>query len=238
MGVIKNGVERFFHKGEEHFAPPRHLVVINPGEVHDGSSATEHGFIYRVAYLNADLVVKIAEVWGNSKGAPPFFKDPVIKDPKLGEKLFNAHVLLEKGVQNKMAAQTCFVEAVAELINRHAVFQKGASPRRFESPKLIKKALEQIRDRAHQNLSLDDLARQAGVSKYHFLRIFKESTGLPPHAYLVQQRVELAKGFIEKGLDLSQSALKAGFSDQAHMTRQFKGIFGVTPGAFRKSLFT
>ncbi|KIX13912.1 AraC family transcriptional regulator [Dethiosulfatarculus sandiegensis] len=238
MGVIETGVERFFHRGKEHFAPPKHLIVINPGEVHDGSSATEQGFIYRVAYVHPDLVKKIAEAWGKKPGAYPFFRQAVTKDPQLAEKFFKAHVLLERETQSKLAAQTCFIEVVAEIINRYAVFTEAASFKQPQNPGLIKKALEQIRDQARENLSLDDLARQAGLSKYHFLRLFKESTGLPPHAYQVQQRVELAKGFIEKGHDLSQSAYKAGFSDQAHMTRQFRAILGVTPGSFRRSLFS
>ncbi len=78
------------------------------------------------------------------------------------------------------------------------------------------------------------MAEQAGLSRYHFIRVFQNKTGLSPHAYLTQVRVNNARTQIESGLTLADAAFSSGFSDQSHMTRYFKSIYGVTPGKFRK----
>jgi AraC-like DNA-binding protein len=87
------------------------------------------------------------------------------------------------------------------------------------------------------NVTLNEIAKAVGLSKYHFLRIFKNTTGLPPHAYLLQMRVELAKGAIEKGLSLADAAFQSGFSDQSHMTRCFKAVYGLPPGQYKNAFF-
>ncbi len=60
--------------------------------------------------------------------------------------------------------------------------------------------------------------------------------GLPPHAYLIQRRLDLARKAIESGISLADAAIVSGFSDQSHMTRRFKAAFGVTPGQYQKDL--
>lgn len=83
-----------------------------------------------------------------------------------------------------------------------------------------------------EKLGIDELASIAGFSPYHFIRTFKKTVGMTPYAYASQLRVIRARNLLLKGESLSDTAMQSGFSDQAHMTRQFKKIFGVTPGKF------
>ena len=82
-------------------------------------------------------------------------------------------------------------------------------------------------------ITLDQLARMAGLSKYHFLRMFARAFGLSPHALQMRLRLELARRYIDEGRPLTFVAYDAGFADQSHMTRRFKRCFGATPGAYR-----
>lgn len=83
---------------------------------------------------------------------------------------------------------------------------------------------------------LDDLARECGLSKRHFLRAFKTSTGEPPHRWLLGRRVERAKELLAgSNLDLSEIAALCGFSDQSHLNRMFRRQTGNTPGAWRRA---
>jgi AraC-like DNA-binding protein len=77
------------------------------------------------------------------------------------------------------------------------------------------------------------LARVAGLSGYHLIRVFRKATGLSPHAWLVDRRVHLAAHRIRLGEPLSAVASRCGFSDQSHLTRLFKARLGVTPGQYR-----
>jgi AraC family transcriptional regulator len=106
---------------------------------------------------------------------------------------------------------------------------RGLSARR------LKAVLGYIRENLHAALTLRELAEIAHLSPYHFARRFKDSTGLPPHRYVIARRIERAKELLrgEDDLSLAQVAARVGFWDQGHFTRHFKRLVGVTPKRFR-----
>jgi AraC-like DNA-binding protein len=73
-----------------------------------------------------------------------------------------------------------------------------------------------------------------GMSPFALLRAFRDDTGLPPHAYLNQLRVRLARRLLDRGLAPALVAAEAGFAGQAHLTRHFKRVVGVPPGAYQR----
>ena len=86
------------------------------------------------------------------------------------------------------------------------------------------------------DLSLALLASECGLSASHFSRAFRTSAGISPHQWLLQRRVELAKGLLEHGwMTLAEVALACGFADQSHLTRIFRRCAGISPGAWRRS---
>ena len=85
------------------------------------------------------------------------------------------------------------------------------------------------------DVTLADLAEACGLSAGYFARAFKQTTGLPPHRWLLEQRVALAKPMIENTNDnLADIALACGFTDQSHFTRIFSKLAGRSPGAWRR----
>src|SRR6266496_2592298 len=102
------------------------------------------------------------------------------------------------------------------------------------SPATMRRVREYVD--AHLGVSIDlaTLAGVAGVSIHHFARGFKQSTGVTPHHYLTQKRVERAQDLLgNTDLSVSEIALAVGFSDQSHLARHFRQMLGVTPGQFR-----
>ncbi|MBD2033934.1 helix-turn-helix transcriptional regulator [Leptolyngbya sp. FACHB-321] len=100
----------------------------------------------------------------------------------------------------------------------------------------LRQMIEYIHERLTHEVSLVELAAQANLSAYHFARLFKHSVGLSPHQYLLQNRVERAKKLIVISAKPSLTAigLQAGFYDQAHFTKAFKQVVGLSPKAFAK----
>jgi AraC-like DNA-binding protein len=104
-------------------------------------------------------------------------------------------------------------------------------------PKAIRKALQLIDAHYHEALTLDAVAGRAGLSRYHFSRLFKACTGAAFKTYLNRQRIEAAKRRMQaEGLNVSEAAFRVGFSDLSHFSRQFKRLEGVPPSVFRKGL--
>jgi len=117
-----------------------------------------------------------------------------------------------------------------------ARYRAPVEPRAGLSVQQLRRVSDHIEAHLDQRLSLAQLARVAGVSASHFKTLFKRSTGLPAHAYVIQRRVERARVLLARGdLPASQIALEVGFSHQSHMARHMRRILGVTPASFRRS---
>jgi AraC family transcriptional regulator len=87
-----------------------------------------------------------------------------------------------------------------------------------------------------QSLSLAELAGVVQLSVFHFTRKFRTEFGCPPHAYVMQKRIERAKSQLaRRNIPLKVVAASSGFSDQSHMTRLFRRLLGVTPAEYRKA---
>jgi AraC family transcriptional regulator len=100
----------------------------------------------------------------------------------------------------------------------------------------IRRVLDFISDRLLEQITLAELAEVAGLSTFHFARIFRNSVGISPHRYLSRLRLENAMIEIATGkLPLAQIALNAGFSSQASFTRAFGRATGITPGEYRRN---
>jgi AraC family transcriptional regulator len=134
--------------------------------------------------------------------------------------------LLAESLANVVAVHLIRHFAPADRVARR--LRGGLSERKLRA------ALEYIEEHLDSDLTLDDLAAVAHLSPYHFARMFKTSTGLPPHQYVITRRVERAKRLLRDGgdLTLAQVAARSGFWDQGHFTRHFKRLVGVTPKRF------
>lgn len=93
-----------------------------------------------------------------------------------------------------------------------------------------------IDDHIGERISLDELARQAGVTRFHFARQFRLSTGESPMEYLRRVRIERSKSILQNcDATIAEVAARLGFSDQSHFTRIFGRLVGVSPGSFARS---
>jgi AraC-like DNA-binding protein len=100
----------------------------------------------------------------------------------------------------------------------------------------IAETITHLETHSTEPIRLDDLARQAGMSKRSFIRAFKEATGSPPIAYLIQLRVDRAATLFRQGADnVTEVAFQVGFDDSNYFSRQFRRALGMSPRAYRKT---
>jgi AraC-like DNA-binding protein len=118
---------------------------------------------------------------------------------------------------------------------RPEVEGKGMRRRGMLTPLQESLVKSRLLDDLSSDPGLSELALLCGLSTSHFIRAFKQTTGMPPHRWLLAQRINHAKGLLHKTkMPLSAIALECGFGDQSHLTRVFARAYGVGPGAWRR----
>lgn len=230
IGVIEGGGCQFYYRSDTHIALAGSIVLINPGEVHDGSGAETARLAYRALYPTVDVLQRIAsELAGKPQGIP-YFTPAVVQDEQVSVLLRSLLSLLETPA-SALERESRFCLAFAQLIARYAEQRPQARNmgKEHQAVRLIRDYLEA---QYAEQVTLAQLASLANLSPYHLLRVVHAALGLPPHAYLTQVRVTRAKELLSLGMPIPQAALETGFVDQSHLTRHFKRQVGVTPGQY------
>lgn len=139
-------------------------------------------------------------------------------------------------------ADPLFVDHVALALIAHVARVYGGmrTDSRFPLGGLVpwqeRRAKELMSSNLKNETPLARLAAECGLSARHFARAFRQSTGVPPHKWLLRRRVDHARELlVNPALSLSDIALSCGFADQSHFTRVFKAVVGVSPGAWRRA---
>ncbi|MBX3180896.1 MAG: helix-turn-helix transcriptional regulator [Candidatus Hydrogenedentes bacterium] len=145
--------------------------------------------------------------------------------------------LLTGGPGGRLCAESLANVLAVQLIRQFSNRQGSNGAIRGSGGRLAQHAFRAVEEYIHahldQNIALADLAGVAHLSEFHFARLFKQTTGMPPHQFVIHQRVERAKRLIAaEQLSLAQIAIEVGFSDQSQLTRHFKRLVGVTPKRF------
>ena len=188
-------------------------------------------------HISSTLLDRTAEHLGlRCSGTLAGINPAPFHDPHVEQIVQLLRLEMESGVpQGTLYAETLASALSVRLLQReHNLVRLPASPP--SAAKLrpeLQRAMTFIQDNLAADLSLNTIAQEAGLSCYHFGRLFAEAFGVPPHQYVIQARIERAKTLITQGLlPLGQVAQNVGFSDQSHFTRHFKRLVGVTPRAF------
>ena len=230
IGVIEQGAEQFAYRRSQHVAPVGSIVFINPGEMHTGSSASEHGWTYRTLYPSIELLQRaVSDLTGRPRDIP-FFAEPVVHDPEMRTEISLTHRALEEQA-SALERESRLLWTLSRLILRYA--DDHPRPRPFAKEHMgIQRVRSYIEENYAENISLEQLAAIAHLSPFHLLRSFRDQMGLPPHTYQIQIRIMHAKHMLRIGLPCIETAMAVGFADQSHFTKHFKRIVGVPPGLY------
>ncbi|ELA7014990.1 AraC family transcriptional regulator [Vibrio parahaemolyticus] len=230
IGVIEKGAQQFFRTGGNHIAPQNSIILVNADEVHNGHSATEGGWEYKAMYPVPEQFQTLGQELGSPNIALPYFPQPVVYDPELASQLRLVFETLEKS-DNRLLRETLVYGTLIKLASKHSTHRAPLkeSTKAQRQLQLVKEFLE---DFPQTDVSLEELAKLAGLSPFHLLREFQKQFGFPPHAYQIQQRLRMAKKLLKQGQRISGVAQECGFHDQSHLHRHFKKAMGVTPGQY------
>lgn len=211
---------------------PGEIAVFPEGFAHAGHSAASE---FTAIHLEKEFIEAATRDFraGNQINLLPQhrLRDDFIRS--LGE-----HLLIEAA--SALPASRLFAESLATALAVHLVRnysdEKSFVPhyRGGLAPRKLKKALEFIKEHLDEDLSLQDIAEEVGMSPYHFARGLKNEIGLAPHQYIIEQRIIKAKELLTgTNLPIVEIALQVGYNTQSHFTAVFHRHTGVTPKNYR-----
>jgi AraC-like DNA-binding protein len=231
LALIEDGVEEFRYGGCLLRAGRGAVALLNPEVVHTGQAGVPEGWAYRVLYPAVDVVQAVSAELGGGRGTP-YFPTTVVDHARSARLVRAAHLAAEHG--DLLASSGLLHSALAGLLREHARRGGQLGPPRASRP-AVRMAVEILRERVTDPPSLDELAHATGLGPFALTRAFRAETGLPPHAYLNQVRVRMARRLLDRGTPPAEAAATVGFADQAHLTRHFKRVIGVPPGAYQRA---
>ncbi|MFC3146780.1 AraC family transcriptional regulator [Piscinibacterium candidicorallinum] len=234
LGAIERGIERFRYRGSEHLAGPGSLVLMDDDELHTGRAETDEGWRYRMIYIERPLLNALL---GLPEGASPHFRQAAVDAPTHGAQATALLDALWTATEDPLQFDGLLAEFAQRIVAPNLP-PAGAEQAKatHREPVWLPRVREYIEAHLLHPLDLERLAREAGLSPFHFLRSFKAALRVTPHAYVQARRVFRAKQLLARGIQPADAATAVGLVDQAHLSKWMKVMFGVTPGAYSKSI--
>lgn len=223
VGLVTGGAQRSWSGRGLVEAVSGNLITVNPAELHDGVPIGAHRS-WSMLYFSQRIVGTVVDDLEEGRSAIREMHAPVVDDPRLAS-LFVA----VRNAALHPQGQAAFEERLLMLFGHlFGIVQRPASPPTGR----LSQVRERIDDAPARPHALIELAALAGLSRYQTVRGFARLTGLTPHAYVMQRRLDTARRLIRQGSTLVDAAVEAGFADQSHMHRVFVARHGFTPGAY------
>jgi AraC-like DNA-binding protein len=224
IAVTDLGVQSFDYRGRLERSLPGQVTVLHPDELHDGRAGTELGFGYRIVYVAPALIGEAARAITGRATPLPFVREAVGADARLATTVLAAFA---GGIREPLARDGLIARLAAGLL---AADPSAGRPRPLHvDPRGVSIAREYLEAQSRVVAS-EELESVTGFSRYELARQFRAAYGTSPYRYSLLRRLDLGRDALARGEALAQTALNAGFADQAHFTRRFTQAFGMPPG--------
>jgi AraC-like DNA-binding protein len=218
FGIVAEQPMRARRGRVRHMVRPGQLVAWDSSGAHSGESDQPWSARLLIIEADDDMLTNVA------------FPTPVLSDPLLARDFARVHRLL--------AGPTTQLERDGELTTwLNTVVRRYSTARTTTAAageKEFRLACDYLAEHAEQPISLDELAAVAGTGKFRLVRLFRDRTGLPPHALQIAHRVRRARRLLEAGHTAAETAAWTGFTDQSHLHRHFRRSLGFTPGQYQR----
>jgi AraC-like DNA-binding protein len=231
INLVVEGRADLVARGVSHRVSPGWLVLSDAGEVRAVRRRyTERAVTRSLTFAPAFLEQALCER-GRRRGGALHFRANTLRPGRLAGALRSFFALVD--ARGPALAVDVALEG---LLDAMAPELAHDTRRRWPAHPQIARARALLDERSADDITLEQLAREVGLSRTHLLRVFRREVGVAPHAYLLHRRVARARQLIAAGHPLASASLAAGFYDQSHLARHFRHLLGVTPGQYARAV--
>lgn len=232
VGLVTQGVQRQHFQGETQRLGPGRICLMPPGDIHDGDPDSSDAYTLKTFRLSPALLASVTgEITG--KQQLPVLASALIDDPALATSLIGLHdALLAGDDASPLHTQSAWLTLIERLFSRSRIVL-SQSVKGALSPQQSQRIRAYCHAHLAQKITLDELAALCDVDRFQFLKLFKQTIGMTPHAWLVRLRLEQACALLQHtDRSITQVALDVGFYDQSHFNRAFRQAFGAAPSRY------
>lgn len=225
LSLMNDGVQRLNYRGVAHTAGAGTILAVPPNEVHAAEPGVEDGWYYHTITIPSDVLEL------QHPGSSRFFCETVIFDDRMNDALqtlfssLNHATILEQ--------EELLQEVIERFLTRHTCIPRPVVHKATEL-RAVETCKEYLAECLDRNVTLAELSTLARIDRFLLVRCFTNIVGMPPHAWHTQRRLQKSLERLSMGQAVADVAAEMGFSDQAHLTRGFKRMTGITPGRYRK----
>jgi AraC-like DNA-binding protein len=230
IGTVQSGTATLQYRNTDYEVAAGALYIIEPGEVW---ACQSKDLTFQHLFVAPALLQHVATEIAECEQPLPHFSNPTLFDASLSRALPNLYNGSTSSA-SRLQQQEMLLHVLGQLLLFHAENQGKQRKVGRERP-AIKRAKAYLEEHYAEDISLEELTSIANLSPFHLSRVFRQTVGLPPHAYQTQIRIARAKTLLAQGFSVGYVASETGFFDQMHFTHQFKRHVGVTPGSYRKT---
>lgn len=233
FGLVAGQPMRSCRGRERRLIQPGQLVAWDPSAAHVGSAVDRRPWTARLMVIEVGDLTALAGDDEVGLLVDVDFPEPVISDPELASSFLRLHVALGTPA-TRLERDEQLAEWLRAVIHRAPAVRPARRPLRDRDDKALRSACAYLGEQPERNISLNELAHAAGIGKFRLIRLFRERTGLPPHALQVAHRIRAARRLLEAGHTIAETAAATGFADQSHLHRHLQRSLGVTPAEYQR----
>lgn len=234
IGAVDQGNSVFTGAGDSPVSLHAGTVVFVPAErVHACNPAPGSAWSYQMLHLDASWLHDVRQEYSRAEtGEATAEPIRIVREPMVYQRFCQLNALLFSQA-DPADKESALIEFIGDCDGAEGLRIDMPEPVAHQAGPQIAPVLDFLRHAGTAGVSLGELAHMAGMSRYQLIRAFRAVTGMTPHAWQLNQRINQARERIRAGEGISEVAYGLGFADQAHFQRVFKAHAGITPGRYR-----